>query len=338
MQHSSLISQNQNRNRQYLTYLDKAPKHKLNVRAIAKFGSKLMRQAKLHYHFFENHSLYKNALYLSFFALHLPYMSRQSSDLKRPINEQEAIAVFSLFERRITERVPVEYITQECYYSGRSFFVNQDVLVPRSLMSSQFNELLQKVAWNNHRVLDMCTGSGCIGITLALLNPDIKVDLVDISPAALRVAQINIQKYQLEARVRCIQSDLFENVEGRYDLIISNPPYVSEAEYQKQPQEVKNEPKIALTSGETGLDIVHKLLAQSKKHLNQEGVLLTEVGYEAAKAIKKYYPQVPFHWYKCRSWLGYDPLTDWFIPVIEWMIQWSSYLDSFFMCEAKHLP
>lgn len=303
----------------------------MTVSEIAKQGYRMMRKAKCHPHFFLNHSLYDTALYLVFYYLKLPYEYQNKAYLNRPVTAEEAQGIIALFQRRINEKVPVEYISQEAYYLGRKFFVNENVLVPRSLMNTQLNDFLKRVHWENNRVLDLCAGSGCIGITLALLNPKIKVDLADISNKALEVAAINIQNYSLQERVRCIQSDLFENISDKYDLIISNPPYVPDQEYQGQPAEVKNEPALALKGGKTGLDIIDKILLQSKEHLNPKGILIAEVGYSSAKLVKKKYPEIPFQWFKCKSASGKE-------DVIDILIRWSGYLDSIFICEREGLP
>jgi len=332
------LSKNNSRNKQYIAFLETCKKKdNITVKNIAHFGGKLMKNAKVHPHFFTNHTLLNNALYLTFFSLKLPYEFRNSSYLNRKISAQEALEIFTLFERRIAERIPVEYITQEAYYLENKFFVNNNQLVPRSLMHTQFKAFLAKMPWENHRVLDMCAGTGCIGITLALLNPHIKVDLADISNEALEVARINIKNHHLEDRVRCIQTNMFENIDDKYDLIISSPPYVTEADYLVQPEEVKNEPKIALTAGEDGLDIVHVFLKQSKSYLNTNGRLIIEVGYPAAKLLKKKYPKLPLKWLKCKSTLGYDPMTDWILVLAQLLIRWTSHLDSIFVCEAKYL-
>jgi len=257
--------------------------------------------------------------------------------LNRKIYPEEAERIIKKKKKRIVERIPVEYITHEAYYLGRYFYVDENVLVPRSLMSSQFTFFLEKVVWKNYRVLDLCAGSGCIGITLALLNPHIQVSLVDISSLALKVAQKNIQKMHLEDRVHCINSDLFENVHEKYDLIITNPPYVTQEEYRDQPEEVKNEPILALVAKEDGLAIVNRILKDAKKYLNPEGLLIAEVGYLGAKNLKKKYPELPLRWYKCRSTLGDSPQIDWFIPFVEWIIRYTGYLDSIFTIKASSL-
>ncbi len=227
--------------------------------------------------------------------------------------------------------MPVEYITNESYYLGRPFYVNKDVLVPRSLMNTRFSDFLRSAIWKNYRVLDLCTGSGCIGISLALLNDQIRVDLADISNDALAVALVNIKKYGLTSRVKCIQSDLFQDIEDQYDIIISNPPYVPLNEYYQQPIEVRNEPEIALKAGIDGLEIIDKIIINSKSYLNPNGLLIAETGYPAAKRLKQKYPTIPFQWFKYRHPSGKESLLDKFC-------QWIGYLDSIFLCKAKDLP
>ena len=324
-------SQHKIRNQQYVFFLEAFNKKDVTVEDIAQFGKKMMQKEKCHHHFFRGHSLYMNALYLTFFSLSLPYEYKNLIYLKRKITQPQGAAILALFERRIVERVPVEYITQETYYLGRKFYVNEHVLVPRSLMNTQFDDFLNRVHWQNYRVLDLCAGSGCVGITLALMNPTIKVDLVDISKEALKVAQINIDEYALADRVKIIQSDLFENVQDKYDFIISNPPYVPTREYDAQPLEVKNEPKIALEAGVDGLNIVNNIIMRSRSYLNPNGLLICEVGYTGAAILKKKYRKYPFKWFKCKSHVGKEPFIDTFI-------RWSGYLDSIFLCSAQGLP
>jgi len=247
------LSKDPKRNKQYDIILGSILNHSVTVADIAKFGSTMMHKEKLHPHFFGTHSLKINALYLTFFSLQLPYEYTNPKYLHKKITEVEGIEILKLFERRISERIPVEYITEEAYYLGNKFYVNEHVLIPRSLMNTRFTDFLKAVPWENFRVLDLCTGSGCIGITLALLHPKIQVDLSDISKDALNVAAINVKQHGLTERVNCIHSNLFENIHDKYDLIITNPPYVTEREYQAQPAEVKNEPSRALKAGKRWL-------------------------------------------------------------------------------------
>jgi len=300
------------------------------VSDIIDFGYSLMRKAKLHHHFFGK-SLLKTAQYLTFWYLKFPHEYKNLDYLYSSISHLNAKKIIILFEKIISERVPVEYITQEAWYLGNKFYVNENVLVPRSCMNTRFNDFLNQIHWENNLVLDLCTGSGCIGITLALLNSQINIDLVDISLKALEVAKINVNNYYLKDKIRCIQSDLFKNVRNKYDLIITNPPYVSIAEYKASPDEFKKEPKIALEAGWDGLDIIDRILSEAKEYLNKDGKLIAEVGTSAAKLIKRAYPKIPFKWFKYRKPVGEGSKFDNWINRVFGM-------DCIFMCEAKDLP
>lgn len=326
-------SLNKTRNQTYTRFLSDCHQHK-TVKDIICLGYRLMRKEKLHPHFFGNKSLREAASYLAFYALQLPYEYKNRTYLKIRLTDTDAQKILFLFERRISERIPVEYITQEAYYLGNKFFIDNNVLVPRSLMSTQFNDFLDGIHWENYRVLDLCTGSGCIGISLALIHPKIKVDLVDISPSALSVANQNIKNFALEDRVTCLQSDLFSQVQGKYDLIISNPPYVPECEYKQQPLEVRNEPKIALTAGVEGLDIVNQILTSAARYLNPQGMLIAEVGYSTAIMLKKRYKKLRFKWLKCKGVLENQSII---YKIAEIIVQPFSYLDSIFICNAREL-
>jgi ribosomal protein L3 glutamine methyltransferase len=237
-----------------------------------------------------------DAGYLTYFGLGLPYFDEGFLDAL--VTEPEAREVLGLFEQRIMRRVTAQYITHEALYFGRSFYVDENVLTPRSLMADSFDIVLQEMAWENDRALDLCTGSGCIGITLALKRPSLHVDLVDVSPEALAVARVNVARYGLEGRVRCIQSDLFSKVEGPYSLIVSNPPYVTKAEYDALAREFKNEPRLALVAGDDGLTLVKPILEQAPRFLTPHGTLMVEVGFLAEKLLSERYPKLPFQWWR----------------------------------------
>ena len=295
------------RNLAYARFLDRFDDSTaISLAEVVAFGARLMRRANLHAHFFDDNTLLANAQYLTCFSLNLAYGNTHDGLV---LKRAQAVSILALFERRIATRMPVEYLTKQAFYMGRTFYVNADVLVPRSLMSSRFKDFLESTNWQNYRVLDLCCGSGCIGITLALLNPKIKVDLVDISLAALEVAQMNIDLHALSARVQCLHSDLFTNLHTKYDLIITNPPYVSLGDYQRVPLEFKREPQIALASGTTGLDIIQQIIAQAPNYLNPQGRLIAEVGYPAAKLLKKQYKNLPLKWLAYRS---PKPAKTWF--------------------------
>lgn len=199
--------------------------------------------------------------------------------------------------QRIDDRLPLPYISGEAWFGGLPFTVTRDVLVPRS----PFAEVLAErcAPWLQQEpgtILDMCTGSGCIGILAALEFEQALVDLVDISPAALAVARRNCERHQVDDRVRTVQSDGFDALSGRcYDLILANPPYVDAEDLADMPPEYQAEPALALGSGADGLDLSRRLLAQARDYLNPGGLLLLEVGNSAA-ALESAFPELPFTW------------------------------------------
>lgn len=207
-------------------------------------------------------------------------------------------AALELFERRVRERVPAAYLTRRMWFAGHEFYVDERVLVPRSPMAELIEARFEPwiAAESIGRVLDIGTGSGCIAIAAALALPQAQVDAVDISEDALAVAAINIRRHGLGARVRALRSDVFEALAGeRYDVIVSNPPYVGDAEMASLPEEYLREPAGGLHGGRDGLDIVRRILEQAGAHLQPGGVLIVEVG-NSEEALIEAYPQVPFTW------------------------------------------
>ena len=212
--------------------------------------------------------------------------------------QSERTRVLELIERRITERVPVAYLVGETWFAGLKFKSDRRALVPRSpiaeLIESGFTPWLD--ACPVERALDLCTGSGCIGIAMAIYNPEWQVDLADISTDALALARENIARQQVGTRVTAIHSDLFEGVQARhYDLIVSNPPYVTGAEYEALPAEYEHEPRLGLIAGEDGLDLCVRILDAAAEHLTEQGLLVVEVG-ESEHALMTLLPQLPFAW------------------------------------------
>jgi ribosomal protein L3 glutamine methyltransferase len=206
--------------------------------------------------------------------------------------------VLALIERRVVERLPVAYLVGETWFAGLKFKSDHRALVPRSpiaeLIESGFSPWLDERLVG--RALDLCTGSGCIGIAMAEYNPTWQVDIVDISEEALSLARENIVFQHVEGRVEAIRSDLFAGLQGRrYDLIVSNPPYVTEDEYAALPGEYRHEPKLGLTSGADGLDLCLRMLDEAADYLSDEGLLIVEVG-ESEHALTRLLPRVPFVW------------------------------------------
>lgn len=214
------------------------------------------------------------------------------------LDEAQVLALKELLSRRIEERVPLAYLTGQARFCGLDFHVTRESLVPRSpiaeLIVEQFSPWLGQ--HNKGRVLDMCTGSACLAIAMANYMPGFSVDAVDISPKALEVAARNVAHHVVGDRVKLIHSDLFAGLEGKqYDLIVSNPPYVSMEVFSQLPAEYLAEPFGALVSGEDGLDIVLKILDASPSFMTPQGVLVMEVG-ESAETLVSLLPGVPFLW------------------------------------------
>ncbi|NVK74919.1 MAG: 50S ribosomal protein L3 N(5)-glutamine methyltransferase [Oceanospirillaceae bacterium] len=236
------------------------------------------------------------AVHLVMGALKLPIdFDRDMLDCALTYNEKKHI--LKLVDTRITKREPLPYLLGEAWFMGLPFKVTKDTLIPRSpiisLLETEFTPWLKNYPFN---ILDMCTGTGCLGIAAALVFEDAQVDISDISEVALTVANENILRHQVEDRVRAIHSDMFKNLAGnQYDLIICNPPYVDADDFQSAPAEFHNEPELALTSGEDGLTFTHEFLAQVAHYLQDDGILVYEVG-NTEIALQAAYPNIPFMW------------------------------------------
>ncbi|WP_300425347.1 50S ribosomal protein L3 N(5)-glutamine methyltransferase [uncultured Thalassolituus sp.] len=238
-----------------------------------------------------------DALMLVSHALSLPWAMAEQWYAAR-LTRLERESVIGLVEVRIEQRMPVPYITGVSWYCGRPYFVDERVLIPRS----PIGELIENrfAPWwpedkEPERILDLCTGSGCIGIACAHEFADAAVELLDISFEALEVAEANIQEHNMADRVVALQSDLFTAASGKYDLIISNPPYVDADDMSCLPEEYHHEPELALAAGEDGLDLVRIMLSQVRDYLTDDGVFVLEVG-NSFPALAAAYPELPFIW------------------------------------------
>ncbi|KOR32675.1 SAM-dependent methyltransferase [Achromatium sp. WMS3] len=230
-------------------------------------------------------------------ALHLPQDIPQLY-LNAHITSKERKSIIELLQRRITERQPAAYLMQQAWFADLNFYIDERVLVPRSpiaeLITDDFHPWLD--TQNIHRVLDLGTGSGCIGIAIAYYIPNCIVDLADISEDALAVARYNVTSFGLEKRVQLYHSDLFTGLpETKYDLIISNPPYVPIAELETLPLEYQKEPTLGLAGGADGLDMVRNILDVALNYLTLDGTLIVEVGANST-ALEQAYPEIPFLW------------------------------------------
>jgi len=278
-----------------LTPLISAPPELVTIRDWIRWASTMFARAELYFgHGTDNE--WDEAAVLVLWAIAQPW-SRLEQIYECKLTAEESEVIRYLVNERIQLKVPAAYLTGEAFFAGLKFYVNPSVLVPRSpiaeLIISGFEPWL---AIEPHCVLDMCTGSACIGIATAHLFEGASVDCVDISEGALEVARRNIRRYQLDARVKTIESDGFSKLaDKRYDLIISNPPYVDANDLATMPDEFHAEPKIGLASGADGLDFTRHLLEESARRLNPGGLLVCEVG-NSWPALEQEYPLISFFW------------------------------------------
>lgn len=222
-------------------------------------------------------------VYLVLHALHLP-LDTLEPFLDARVLSEERNRVLELIDRRVTERVPAAYLTNEAWLRGHRFYVDARVIVPRSPIAELLDEGLSpwvQDAQAVDSVLDMCTGSGCLAILSALAFPYAQVDAVDVSPDALEVARRNVDDYGLGDRLALHQSDLFDSLpERQYDVIVCNPPYVNSGSMDVLPQEYRHEPHLALAGGADGMDLVRRILQAAPRYLSENGVLVLEIGHE----------------------------------------------------------
>ncbi len=243
---------------------------------------------------------FDEAVYLTLHSLKLPLGELEPHLDLRPTPRQVA-RVLKLFERRVRERKPAAYLTREAWLGDLSFYVDERVIVPRSHIAELLREDLAPWIPEPGRVryaLDLCTGCGCLAVMVALSFPRARVDAIDISRDALLVARCNVITHALRSRIRLIQSDLFAALgDTRYDLIVSNPPYVRTAVMRRLPAEYRHEPRLALAGGSDGLDLVSAILRAASAHLSPRGFLVVEVGHNRAR-VERAFPRLTFTWPK----------------------------------------
>ncbi|MCX7109188.1 MAG: 50S ribosomal protein L3 N(5)-glutamine methyltransferase [Proteobacteria bacterium] len=280
-----------------MSYPEDITEHLTTLRDYVRWGASRFNHAGLFFGHGTANAI-DEAVALTLHALHLPH-NLPGGYFDCVLTPNERMEVVGLLERRIAERKPAAYLTNEAWFCGLPFYVDERVLVPRSpiaeLIEKQFSPWIGQPDEITD-ILDLCTGSGCIAIACAVAFPDADVDAADISTDALEVARKNIATHDVGDQVSTVCSDLFDGLEGkRYDLIISNPPYVNSEEWRNLPQEYHAEPRLGLESGKSGLDCVRRILRKAHAHLKPDGLLIVEVG-NSAEALDYAYPDVPFCW------------------------------------------
>jgi ribosomal protein L3 glutamine methyltransferase len=277
--------------------LKAAPVELKTIRDVLRFAVSRFNEARL---FFGHgsHDAYDEAAYLILHTLHLP-LDRLEPFLDAALPAEEMASLLRIIERRVKERIPAAYLTNEAWLAEHRFYVDQRVIVPRSFIAELLADQLSP--WiadpdRVRRILDLCTGSACLAILAAEAFPDAAIDASDVCREALEVASRNLSDYGLTERIELIESDLFDSLAGRsYDFIIANPPYVNAESMATLPTEYRHEPAQALAGGLDGLALVRRILNAASRHLTENGILIVEIGHNRA-ALEAAYPRLELSW------------------------------------------
>lgn len=266
-----------------------------SARDLVRWGASRFKEAGLAFGHGTDNAL-DEAFYLVLHALRLP-ADLPTLYLEAAVTKRERAQVIELLRSRIRSRKPAAYLVGEIQFCGLSFLVDERVLVPRSPIAELIERRFQPwLSTEPQSILDLCAGSGCIGIACAVAFPDAAVDLAEVDPGALDVCRANVARHECEEQVQVVPSDLFEALGGeRYDLIVCNPPYVPSAEWQALAAEFHAEPRIALEAGPDGMDIVERLLLEAPEYLNEDGWLVCEIG-GSFEEFEARFPLIPVIW------------------------------------------
>jgi ribosomal protein L3 glutamine methyltransferase len=240
------------------------------------------------------------ATWIVIYALGLDLVSEVQNDnfnWQSPIRKSDSGVIDRFVDKRVSSRMPFAYLCNETWFAGNKFYIDERAIIPRSYLSEWIPESFAPwlISEEIHSILDLCTGSGCIALSCALAFPTAKVLASDISAQALEVAEINVHSYGLEKRVKLNRGDCFDGIRGKYDLILCNPPYVSDDRMDRLPQEYRHEPDNAFRAGVDGLDFIVSMLSQVNKFLTNNGTLIVEAG-SASEALENRFPDIPFTW------------------------------------------
>ncbi|SER08410.1 ribosomal protein L3 glutamine methyltransferase [Nitrosomonas sp. Nm51] len=280
--------------------------HLYTIRDLLRFAVSKFNQAGLFFGHGSTHA-YDEAVYLILHTLHLP-LDQLEPFLDARLTSDELSEVEAVLQQRILERKPAAYLTHEAWLGDYAFYVDERAIIPRSFIAELLHNHLEPWITDSghiHCALDLCTGSGCLAILMAHAFEQAEIDAVDISQDALAVADKNVADYQLIHRIHLIQSDMFEGLSGkRYDLIISNPPYVNAVSMAALPDEYRHEPPGALASGMDGLDATRHILLNAAGHLTDQGLLVVEIGHNR-DALLEMFPQLPFTWLETSAGNGF---------------------------------
>lgn len=266
------------------------------LRDFIRYATSSFNAAQLYYgHGTDN--AWDEAVALVFHTVHLPHTT-PASVLDARLTQEEKNTLLNLIQQRIEKRIPVPYLTHEAWFGELAFYVDERVLIPRSpiaeLIEAEFKPWIDPDRVES--ILDLCTGSGCIAIACAKAFPEAAIDASDISKDALAVAKINVLRHNVEEQVQLFESNLFDQLPAKqYDIIVSNPPYVSTQEMFELPQEYRHEPELGLVSGTEGIDAAIRILTRAKEYLKPEGILVVEVG-NSEYALAEKFAAIPFTW------------------------------------------